>query len=310
MTGPSWELYRTFLGVLTHGSLSAAARELGLTQPTVGRHVDALEQALGVQLFTRSQTGLIPTDLARDLAPYASALAATSTALVRAASGKRDAVAGTVRISASEVIAVEVLPPLLAALQEAHPALAIELSASDQVEDLLHRAADIAVRMARPEQAALVVRRVGHVAVGMFAHPSYLAKHGTPRTVAELARHRVIGFDRESAYVRGMAKRYPEIARLAYAFRADSNLAQLAAIRAGVGIGLCQVGIAEGLVRVLPSVEVPLETFVAMHENLRTSPRHRAVFDALARGLADYVATRRPSSRPARPSSRRTSSRA
>ncbi len=290
MTEPSWDLYRTFRSVLEHGSLSAAARELGLTQPTVGRHIDALEQAVGAELFTRSQSGLLPTELALELAPYARALAATSASLVRAASGQRDAVAGTVRISASEVIATEVLPPLLAELQDEHPALAIELSASDKVEDLLHREADVAVRMAEPAQAALVVRRIGRIPVGLFAHRRYLERHGTPKTLADLATHRLIGFDRETAYVRVMAKRYPQLAQLTFAFRTDNNLAQLAAIRAGVGLGLCQVGIAGDLVRVLPrALEVGLDTYVAMHENLRASRRCRAVFDALVAGLTRYL---------------------
>jgi DNA-binding transcriptional LysR family regulator len=211
------------------------------------------------------------------------------------------------------VIAVEVLPPMLARLHEAHPGLEIELSASDQVEDLLHRAADIAVRMAQPTQAALVVRQIGGIAVGMFAHRSYLARHGTPKALADLRGHRVIGFDRESAYVRAMAKRYPIFTELTLAFRADSNLAQLAAIRAGIGIGPCQVGLAgEDLVRVLSGAfDIALETFVAMHEDLRTSPRCRVVFDALVQGLAAYQKASRPSSQArARPFRASLSSRA
>jgi DNA-binding transcriptional LysR family regulator len=290
MTEPSWDLYRTFLGVFEHGSLSGAARELGLTQPTVGRHIDALEQSVGAELFTRSQTGLSPTDLAVALHPYATALAQTSAALVRAASQKRDEIAGTVRISASEVVAVEVIPPILAELQDRHPGLRIELSASDAVEDLLHREADIAVRMAEPSQTALVVRRIGGIPVGLFAHRRYLDRHGTPRTLADLADHRVIGFDRKTAYVRAMEKRHPVVASLTFAFRTDSNLAQLAAIRAGAGIGICQAALAGELVRILPrAFELSLETFVAMHENLRASPRCRAVFDALVTGLTTYL---------------------
>lgn len=293
MDEPSWDLYRTFLGVFEHGSLSGAARELGLTQPTVGRHIDALERAVGAELFTRSQTGLSPTDLAAELRPYATALAANAAALLRAASQKRDEIAGTVRVSASEIVAVEVIPPILAGLQDRHPALRIELSASDDLEDLLHREADIAVRMTEPSQTALVVRRIGGIPVGLFAHRRYLDRHGTPKTVTELAEHRVIGFDRKTAYIRAMTKRLPQFANLTFALRTDSNLAQLAAIRAGAGIGICQVALAADdaeLVRVLPrAVELGLETFVAMHENLRASPRCRAVFDALVTGLTSYV---------------------
>ena len=293
MEPPNWDLYRTFLGVYEHGSLSGAARELGLTQPTVGRHIDALEQAVGAELFTRSQSGLSPTDLATELHPYASALASTTEALLRAASAKTNEIAGTVRVSASEVVAVEVIPPILADLQDRYPGLQIELSASDQVEDLLHREADIAVRMAEPSQTALVVRRIGGIPVGLFAHRRYLERHGTPKTVADLTEHRIIGYDRQTAFVRAMAKRYPLFANLTDALRTDSNLAQLAAIRGGVGIGACQIGLAADdpdLVRILPrAFDAALETFVAMHENLRASPRCRAVFDALVAGLTAYL---------------------
>jgi len=289
---PSWDLYRTFLSVLEHGSLSAAARELGLTQPTVGRHVDALEHAVGAQLFTRSPAGLLPSEIALDLRPYAATLAATSASLLRTASGKRGEVAGTVRVSASEVIAVEVLPPILASLADAHPALCIELSASDAVEDLLHREADLAVRMTEPSQEALIARRIGDILVGLFAHRRYLERHGVPRTTAELAGHRLVGFDRQTAYIRAMATRYPIFEGLMFSFRADSNLAQLAAIRAGLGIGFCQCGLAvddPDLVRVLPrAFEVPLGTWVAMHEDLKGAPRCRATFDALVAGLEAY----------------------
>ena len=292
-TEPSWDFYKTFLAVLQHGSLSAAARELGLTQPTVGRHIDALEQAVGAELFTRSQLGLLPTEAALDLRPYAETLAATSAALLRAASGQRGNISGTVRISASEVIGIEVLPPILADLQERYPGLTVELSASDAIEDLLQREADIAVRMAEPSQDALVVRRIGTIQLGFFAHRGYLDGRQRPEQVADLARHRIIGFDRQSAYIRAMLKRYPVLDPAKFAFKADSGLAQIAAIRAGVGIGLCQLPLARrdaNLVRLLPEFELPMNTWVAMHENLKSSPRCRVTFDALVAGLLDYVA--------------------
>jgi DNA-binding transcriptional LysR family regulator len=148
--------------------------------------------------------------------------------------------------------------------------------------------------MAEPTQAALVVKKIGALPVGMFAHRDYLARHGTPAGLADLARHRLIGFDRQSAYVRAMVRRYPMFEGVAFAFRADSTLAQLAAIRAGVGIGMCQAGLAArdpALVRVLPrAFEIALPAWVAMHENLTTSPRCRATYDALVTGLAAYRA--------------------
>ncbi|WP_160008122.1 LysR family transcriptional regulator [Rhizobium sp. 18055] len=290
---PNWDFYRSFLTVLQQGSLSAAARELGLTQPTIGRHVDALEQAIGAELFTRSPNGLLPTDAALELQPYAETLAATSAALLRTASSRRDRVSGTVRISASEIIGVEVLPPILADLQEAYPDLQIELSASDAIEDLVNREADIAVRMAEPSQDALVVKRIGELPLAFYAHRRYLERHGTPATLSDLAHHRLIGFDRQTAYIRMITKRYPMPQGIAFDFRADSSLVQLSAIRAGLGIGICQVGLARrnpDLVQLLPNdFRLPLHTWVAMHESLKTAPRCRVTFDALVVGLQDYL---------------------
>lgn len=302
MNDPDWNLYRTFLGVLDAGSLSGAARALGLTQPTVGRHVDELEQALGHVLFTRSQQGLMPTELALALRPYAQSLAATAAALRRQASGALNEVDGTVRISSSDVIGVEVLPPILARLQAAHPRLGVELSLSDAVEDLLRREADIAVRMTEPKQEALVIRHVGEIELGLHAHAGYLARHGTPGSIAALSAHSIIGYDRSTAFIRAMigeirkrAPDFPDADQSCWSFRADSNLAQLAAIRAGVGIGFCQTRLAvrdPHLVRLFPDFRLTLPTFVAMHEDLKTTPRYRRTFDALVTGLRDYIVER------------------
>ncbi|WP_075289754.1 LysR family transcriptional regulator [Pararhizobium arenae] len=292
MSDPSWDYYRTFLSVMTEGSLSGAARELGLTQPTVGRHIDALEQAIGLQLFIRSPQGLVPTEAAGELRPHAEQLAATAAGFLRAASGQGHAVRGTVRISASEIIGIEVLPPILTELHERHTDLVIELSLSDAVEDLLRQEADIAVRMVAPAQDALLTRRIGGIPLGLYAHRRYLDRCGPPERLEDIAHHSMIGFDRESAFVRGMRKRVPLLNIMQPAFRADSNLAQLAAIRAGFGIGVCQVGLAQrdpDLVRLFEKeFELPLDTYVVMHENLRTTPRCRATFDALVEGLLDY----------------------
>lgn len=300
MNDISWDYYRTFLAVLRTGSLSAAARDLAITQPTAGRHVEALEQALGYALFTRSQQGLRPTDASLELAPYAEALAATAAAMARHATGAPSEIAGVVRISASDVIGVEVLPPILAALQEQHPQLIIELSLSDAVEDLLRRDVDIAIRMTSPSQASLVARKVGNIPLGLYAHRHYLERHGVPATPADLSQHRLVGFDRRTPFIRiaeerirAIAPSFPPVNQLAWTYRADSNIAQLAAIRSGAGIGFCQVGIARRdpeLQQLLGDVlELPLETWVVTHENLREAPRWRATFDALVQGLQDYV---------------------
>lgn len=290
---PNWEWYRSFLQVLESGSLSAAGRALGLTQPTVGRHIDSLESALGLKLFTRSFDGFAPTDAAQELQPYAAGLSATAAALRRAASSHGSGVRGTVRLTASEVIGVEVLPPILAALRWAHPELVIELMLSNRADDLLHREADIAVRMFQPVQDALVVKRVGVIELGLHAHKRYLAAHGVPGSMADLAEHAVIGFDRENAYIRRLQERVPAFSRDRFAFRADSDLAQLSAIRAGIGIGICQSALAARdtqLVRVLrDEFSLTMDTWIAMHEDLRGSARCSVTFAALATGLAAYT---------------------
>ncbi|RRH82528.1 LysR family transcriptional regulator [Variovorax beijingensis] len=288
-----WELYRSFLGVLREGSLSGAARALGITQPTAGRHVAALEKALGVVLFTRSQVGLMPTEVALALQTHAEAMESTAASLERAATSQGEGVRGVVRISASEVIGVEVLPPIVARLREQHPALKVELVSTNRVQDLLRREADIAVRMVRPKQEQLVARRIGKVELGFHARKEYLLRHGTPRRMEELAGHAVIGYDQPSAFVRNAGKALQGYGREAFSLRTDSDLAQLALIRAGAGIGICQVGLArrnEALIRVLPrTFSMKLETWVTMHEDLRNSPRCRAAFDALVEGLQHYI---------------------
>jgi DNA-binding transcriptional LysR family regulator len=288
-----WELYRSFLGVLREGSLSGAARALGITQPTAGRHVAALEKALGVVLFTRSQLGLMPTEVALALQTHAEAMESTAASLERAATSQGEGVRGVVRISASEVIGVEVLPPIVARLREAHPALKVELVLTNRVQDLLRREADIAVRMVRPKQEQLVARHIGQIELGFHAHKDYLARHGTPRKMEEITAHAVIGYDQPSAFVRNAGKALPGYGRETFSLRTDSDLGQLALIRAGAGIGICQVGLArrnDALVRVMPrTFSMKLETWVTMHEDLRHSPRCRATFDALVDGLQQYI---------------------
>jgi len=292
-TEPNWERYRTFLKVLETGSLSAAGRAMGLTQPTVGRHIDSLEAALALKLFTRLFDGFAPTDAALELGPYAAGVAATAAALRRVASSHGSGVRGTVRLTASEVIGVEVLPPVLAALRSEHPELIIELVLSNKVDDLLHREADIAVRGLRPTQDALVAKRVGGIELGLHAHKRYLAAHGVPKSMEELAGHSLIGFDHESAFIRKFQDQFPVFSRAALAFRADSDLAQLGAIRAGFGIGICQSALAakdKALVRVLQTkFSLTMDTWIAMHEDLRESPRCAVTFAALAAGLSVYI---------------------
>lgn len=297
MSDPDWSLYRAFLAVMTEGSLSAAARALGLTQPTLGRQVAELERALGVALFTRSPQGLKPTDAALDLRPHAQAMAGAASALVRAASGAGDTARGVVRLTASEVIGAEVLPPILADFRPLHPAVTVELSLDNQQQDLLRGAADIAVRMVRPTQEALVARRLADTHLGLYAHRRYVEAEGAPATLDALPDHAVIGFDKGTPFLRGLVQRVP-LPPQGFAFRADSDLAQLAAVRAGFGIGFIQHGVARrdpDLIPVCPGqIGFELPVWLVMHEDLRATLRMRAMFDHLADGLDAFLATSQP----------------
>jgi DNA-binding transcriptional LysR family regulator len=290
---PGWELYRTFLEVVRDGSLSGAARKLSLTQPTVGRHIDALEASLGLSLFSRSPQGLKATPAALELVSYAETMAAASAALRRTASGGAKADRGTVRVTASEMIGCEVLPPILARFRDAHPGITLELALSNRNEDLLRRDADIAVRMVRPRQKSLVARRIGKSAIGFFGQRNYVEKYGLPKDIAELETHCLIGYDRDALALRSLGKLPRQVARDDFGFRCDSDLAQFAALKAGVGIGGCQHNIARRYPELVPvlakAIRFELEVWVAMHEDMRSTGRVRVLFDHLAAGLSAYV---------------------
>ena len=221
------------------------------------------------------------------------AMNSTAAALQTRSRSHGEGVKGTVRVSASEVVGVEVLPPIVARLRHEHPQLKVELVLTNRVQDLLRREADIAVRMTQPKQDLLIARRVGDVVLGLYAHKSYLAQRGAPRTPADLALHSLIGFDEETPFIRAARKALPAWTREAFSLRTDSDIGQLALIRSGCGIGVCQVALARrdpSLVRVLPRhFELKLETWVTMHEDLRGSPRCKVTFDALVKGLTQHV---------------------
>jgi DNA-binding transcriptional LysR family regulator len=309
---PSWDELRTFVEVAHDGSLSGAARRLGLSQPTVGRHIDSLETALASTLFTRSPRGLTPTPAALALTPHVEAMAAAAAALARTASGEAAADRGVVRVTASEIVGCEVLPPILAAFHAAHPGIAIELALTNRNEDLSRRDADLAVRMVRPTQRGLLARRIGASRIGLYARRDYLARFGEPRSLADLANHCVIGFDRDNSSFRSAGEVARALTREDFGFRCDNDLAQLAALRAGVGVGGCQEHIARRtpeLVAVLPNaIQYALEIWLVMHEDLKATRRVRLVFDCLAAGLADFVKGRPPLVPASRPAGNRLAS--
>lgn len=293
-TEPDWSLWRSFAAVVEHGSLSAAARALGLSQPTLGRHVEALEEALGVSLFERTLTGLKPTDTALKLyEPVAGAQRALAEAAIMA-EGSTGALSGSVRITSSTIMCHYVLPPLLRDLREAFPGIALELVPSDAVENLLLREADIAVRMFRPTQLELITRKLGEIPIVACAHESYLQRRGVPETVDDLRRHDLLGFDRSDLIIstaRGMGV---ELKRADFVVRTDSQTAMWEMMKAGLGIGFAQRGLvrdAAGMRVVLPDFAVPpLEVWLTTHRELFTSRRIRAIYDRLGEGLTHYLA--------------------
>lgn len=288
-----WDLFQSLHAVLQAGSLSAASRIRGLTQPTIGRHIETLEQQLGAALFLRSPRGLQPTDLALELRPHLEEMAAAAGAAQRDALGAAGAGRGCIRLTTSNIVGGEILPPILAEFRRLHPQIDLELVLSNQNEDLSRRDADIAVRMSRPTQQALVARKIGRVGLGFYAAPAYLAAHGAPEDLASLPRHSLVGFDTVPVGLQALLPEGLEVDRGSFAFRSDSDAAQLAALRAGIGVGACQHAVARrsGLVRVLPQIEVfELEVWLAMHESQRANSRMRLMFDHLAQALTEVVA--------------------
>jgi DNA-binding transcriptional LysR family regulator len=220
-------------------------------------------------------------------------MASAAAALRRAASGEADMDRGVVRVTASEIIGCEVLPPILAAFRRLYPGIVLELALSNRNEDLLRRDADIAVRMVRPVQAALLAKRIGNTAIRLYAHRDYIAASGMPAAVQDLAAHCLIGFDQDAHSFRSAGPSAALATRENFGFRCDSDPAQLAALRAGVGIGGCQVNIAMRTPELVPvlheQIDFSMEIWLAMHEDLKATRRVRLLFDHLAAGLGAFT---------------------
>lgn len=284
-----WSLVRSFLAVLEQGSLLAAARQLHSSQPTIGRHVKELEAQLDLVLFERTGRGLLPTEAALRLADSARTMQSGADQLARSVVGSDRSASGTVRITASQPVACYVLPPLLAQMRLTLPQVQVELVASNAVSNLLRREADIAVRMVQPEQATIIARRVGKVALRACAHQDYLRRRGLPRHPSDLLSHDLIGGDRSEETLRGFAARGFAVTREQFAFRTDDLIVVWQAVRAGLGVGF----VSEHLIRTEPSVVPllpklkiePLPVWLAVHKEIRASKRIRAVYDFLSEAL-------------------------
>jgi DNA-binding transcriptional LysR family regulator len=292
-----WSLIRSFLAALDQGSLLGAARQLKTSQPTLGRHIAELESQWGVVLFERTGRGLVPTATALQLAESARAMEAGALQLSHTLTGAQSQSTGTVRITASVPVAVQLLPPILAQMRLALPDIQVELVSSNQVSNLLRREADIAVRMVRPDQGTLVAKKIGSVGVGAYAHRSYLARRSPPRLPADLLQNDLIGNDTDPSILRGFqALGYP-VSREAFVLRTDDFIVQWQAVRAGLGIGFLADYMARSdpdvrpvLAGALPIPALPM--WLAVHREIRTNPRIRAVYDLLAEALPLALAPR------------------
>jgi DNA-binding transcriptional LysR family regulator len=288
-TSFDWHLVRSFLAALDHGSLLGAARALGSSQPTLGRHIAELESQLGVVLFERTGRGLLPTEVALRLAESARAMEGCAHQLARSATGQDAGASGTVRITASQPVACFILPPVLAQMRLALPQLQVELVSSNLVSNLLRREADIALRMVQPDQSTLVAKRIGKVTLGAYAHRDYLRRRGTPKQPTDLLGHELLGGDQDETIRKGFAALGHPLPREAFGFRTDDLIAYWEGLRAGLGIGFVADYLARSdnqLVALLPMLRIPpLPMWLTVHREIRTSPRIRAVYDFLAQAV-------------------------
>lgn len=284
-----WSLVQSYIAVAEEGSLTAAAARLGRTQPTLGRHIQQIEARLGLTLFTRERRGLALTDVGAALLAPAQDMAKAAARLSLVAAGQSEALSGTVRVSASVIMAHHVMPTILAKISQAEPQIELELHASDDTDNLLFHEADIAVRMYRPTQLDVVTRHLGDMGIGLFAARDYLARAGQPRTMRDLMQHDWVGYDRSQMIIQGMRAVGFDVGPGFFKTRCDNQTAYWELLRAGCGIGAGQRFVAgkfPEMVEVVPEIEIPaLPIWLSVPQALRQTPRVRRVFDILAAEL-------------------------
>lgn len=290
---PDWSLIQSFLAVAEAGSLSAAARHLNRSQPTLGRHIQSLEKNLGSQLFERHTRGLRLSTSGIKLLPMAREMHAQMNAIALSVAGHSQQVSGTVRITASVFASQYLLPAILAQIREQEPSIELELVPTDSSENLLFRAADIAVRMYRPNQLDIITRHICDLPLSTFAAHRYLARRGTPETVKQLLQHDLVGYDSNDLILRATRSLGWELEQKDFATRCDNQATYWELVRAGCGIGFSQtnVGRADPLVQELDlGIKVPpLSVWLAAHQAMRQTPRITRVWDLLAKNLAQIT---------------------
>ncbi|GAB5502317.1 LysR family transcriptional regulator [Pyruvatibacter sp.] len=285
-----WNQIRAFLATAEEGSLSAAARVLGQTQPTLSRQVTGLEEALGVVLFERGPRVMRLTQAGHEVLAHVRAMGDAALKVSLAASGQSQHVEGKVSITATELFARYHLAPIISELQEIAPRLLVEVIVSNDVRDLTRREADISIRHARPEQADLIGRLVNETTAHLYASKAYLDRVGRPRSMDDMADLELISFDEAENIVPFLQGLGMPVTRnnMRASTSSGSLLVELA--RAGVGATFLTHDAGDryaDLEKVLPSMEpVPVPVWLVTHRELRTSRRIRIVFDLLAERLS------------------------
>lgn len=287
--GFDWVLLRSFLAIHRSGGVTAAARALGESQPTLSRHLMQLEAQLGVSLFERAGRGLRPTAIGATVADSAAQMESIANQLSLALAARDAELVGSVRVAATQLIASNLLPRPLAQLIASNPGLHVEVVAGDDLPNLLEREADIIISTFRPKQLDVVVRRLGSTAVIAVAHASYLARRGTPQLPEDLLHHDLLGLDRSETMLRGLQAAGVPVTREHFCFRSDDKTAYLHALEAGLGIGFMADFLLDGrpdLQRVMPGLPLPtLELWIGVHREGAGNALTRLLFDALSEAL-------------------------
>ena len=281
----NWDDVRIFLAVARAGQILAASRRLGLNHATVGRRLDALEAAMGVALFTRRPSGCEPTREGAAFLAVAERMEAEMANALSLAAGTDAALAGTVRIGAPDGFGTAFLAPRLKGLADRHPGLRLQLVPVPRAFSISRREADIAITVERPAEGRLVARRLVAYALGLYASTDYLAAHGTPSGVGDLAGHRLVGAVEDLHYSASLQYTAEITPDWQSRFEIASALGQTEAVASGAGIGILHVFIAAhrpGLVRVLPATGIRRDYWLVIHESARALAPIRAAADFIA----------------------------
>lgn len=281
-----WNRARAFLVTAEEGSLAAAARAMGMNQPTLGRQVAALEEELGITLFNRSGRGLELTPGGLELIEHVRAMGDAANRLSLTASGQAESIEGNICITATELTAMYFLPQIVKKLRKMEPGIHVEIIASNEERNLMRREADIAIRGFRPTQPDLIAKKIIKTVAHLYATPEYLQSIGNPATPAEFSEAEFIGSDYTDMVIVHLNQSGFTLTRRNFPVMVGNHIVQWELVKQGLGIGLMmqEIGDAEpGLKRALPDFKsYSGEAWLVTHNELKTNRRIRLVFDLLA----------------------------